>query len=33
MRSCYNRVIELNPKMLILTRVVTKNDFVCDDDN
>ena len=27
MRSCSNRVIELNLKMLILTRFVTKNDF------
>jgi hypothetical protein len=27
MRSCSNRVIGLNPKMLILTRFVTKNDF------
>ena len=27
MRSCSNRVIELNPKMLILTRFLTKNDF------
>ena len=33
MRSCYNRVIELNLKMLILNRFVTKNDFLCDDDN
>ena len=33
MRSCYNRVIELNLKMLILKRFVTKNDFLCDDDN
>ena len=33
MRSCSNRVIELNLKMLILTRFVTKNDFLCDDDN
>jgi hypothetical protein len=28
MRSCSNRVIELNLKMLILARFVTKNDFV-----
>ena len=33
MRSCSNRVIELNQKMLILKRIVTKNDFLCDDDN
>ena len=33
MRSCSNRVIELNQKMLILKRFVTKNDFLCDDDN
>ena len=33
MRSCSNRVIGLNPKTLILTRFVTKNDFLCDDDN
>ena len=33
MRSCSSRVIELNQKMLILKRFVTKNDFLCDDDN
>jgi hypothetical protein len=33
MRSCSYRVIELNLKMLILTRFVTKNDLLCDDDN
>ena len=33
MRSCSNRVIELNLKMLILRIFVTKNDFLCDDDN
>ena len=27
MESCFYRVIELNQKMLILTRFVTKNDF------
>ena len=32
-RSCFNRVIELNKTMLILKRFVTKNVFVCDDDN
>jgi hypothetical protein len=32
-RSRFNRVIELNQKMLILKRFVTKNDFLCDDDN
>ena len=31
--SRFNRVIELNQKMLILKRFVTKNDFLCDDDN
>ena len=31
--SCFNRVIELNQKMLILKRFVTNNDFQCDDDN
>ena len=31
--SCFNRVIELNHKMLILKRFITNNDFVCDDDN
>ena len=30
--SGFNRVIELNQKMLILTRFVTKNDFFsCQD--
>jgi hypothetical protein len=28
--SRFNRVIELNEKMLILKRFVTKNDFLCD---
>jgi hypothetical protein len=32
-RSCFNRVIELNQKMLIVKRFVTKSDFLCDDDN
>jgi hypothetical protein len=32
-RYCINRVIELNPKMLILKRFVTKSVFLCDDDN
>jgi hypothetical protein len=31
--SCFNRVIELNQKMLILKRFVTKSVFLCDDDN
>jgi len=31
--SCFNRVIELNKKMLILKRFVTKSAFICDDDN
>jgi hypothetical protein len=31
--SGFNRVIELNQKILILKRFVTKNDFLCDDDN
>jgi hypothetical protein len=30
--SCFNRVIELNQKMLILKRFVTNNDFQCDDN-
>jgi hypothetical protein len=32
-RSCFNRVIELNQKMLILKRFVAKSVFLCDDDN
>jgi hypothetical protein len=28
--SGFNRMIELNQKMLILKRFVTKNDFLCD---
>ena len=32
-RSCFNRVIEMNQKMLILKRFVTKGVFLCDDDN
>jgi hypothetical protein len=32
-RSCINRVIELNQKMLILKRFVAKSVFLCDDDN
>ena len=32
-RSCFNRVIELNQKMLILKRFVTKSVCLCDDDN
>ena len=31
--SCFNRVMELNHKILILKRFVTKNDVLCDDDN
>jgi hypothetical protein len=31
--SCFNRVIELNKKMLILKRFATKSVFLCDDDN
>ena len=31
--SCFNRVIELKQKMLILERFVTKNNFLCDDEN
>ena len=31
--SGFNRVIELNLKMLILKRFVIKNDILCDDDN
>jgi hypothetical protein len=29
----FNCVIEPNQKMFILKRFVTKNDFLCDDDN
>jgi hypothetical protein len=32
-RFCLNHVIELNEKMLILKRFVTKSVFLCDDDN
>jgi hypothetical protein len=32
-KSCFNRVIELNQKMLILKRFVAKSVFLCDDDN
>jgi hypothetical protein len=32
-RSCFNHVIELNQKMLILKGFVTKSVFLCDDDN
>ena len=32
-RTCVNRVIELNQKMLILKRFVTKSVFLCDDAN
>jgi hypothetical protein len=31
--SCFNRVIELNQKMLILSKFLTENEFLCDDDN
>jgi len=31
--SGFNRVIELNQKVLIVKRFVGNNDFVCDDDN
>jgi hypothetical protein len=31
--SGFNRVIELNQKMLILKRFVRKNEFLCHDDN
>jgi len=31
--SGFNRVIELKQKMLILTRFVTKNNLLCDDEN
>jgi hypothetical protein len=30
--SGFNRVIELNQKILILKRFVSKNDFLCDDN-
>jgi hypothetical protein len=32
-RYCFNHVNELNQKMLILKRFVTKSVFLCDDDN
>jgi hypothetical protein len=32
-RSCFNRVIELKKKMLILKIFATKSAFLCDDDN
>jgi hypothetical protein len=32
-KSSFNRAIELNQKMLILKRFVTKSVFLCDDDN
>ena len=31
--SCFNRVIELNQKMLILLKFLTKNDFLCNHEN
>jgi hypothetical protein len=31
--SCFNRVIELNQLMLIVSRFVTENDFLCNHDN
>jgi hypothetical protein len=31
--SCFNRVIELNRKMLILSKFLTKNDLLCNHDN
>jgi hypothetical protein len=31
--SCFDRVIELNQKLLILKRFVAKSVFLCDDDN
>ena len=31
--SCFNRVIELNQKMLILSIFLTKNDFLCNREN
>jgi hypothetical protein len=30
---CFNRVIELNQKMLILSKFLTKNYFLCNQDN
>ena len=33
MRSCVNHGIEVNKKMLILKGFITKNDFLCDDNN
>ena len=31
--SYFNRVIELNKIMLILSQFLTKNDFLCNHDN
>ena len=31
--SCFNRVIELNQKMLILSKFLTKKDFLCNPEN
>jgi hypothetical protein len=31
--SCFNRVIEMNQKMLILSKFLPKNDFLCNRDN
>jgi hypothetical protein len=31
--SCFNRVIELNQKMLILSKCLTRNYFLCNQDN
>jgi hypothetical protein len=31
--SYFNRVIELNQKMLILSIFLTKNDFLCNREN
>ena len=31
--SCFNRVIELNQKMLILLKFLTKNDFLCSHEH
>ena len=31
--SCFNRVIELNQKMLILSKFLTKNYFLWNHDN
>ena len=31
--SCFNRVIELNHEMLIISKLLTENNFLCNHDN